>query len=717
MQCLFCGKELALLKRLRGGAEFCSEAHRKEYQDQYEQLALARLIQAKPPTEPAPPLGRKSAPIPDVPSAPVSVPSPKTAFADEAPPARRAAQLDAPRKMAMIEAPASVTNPKPAEEPGPAMAGFVGEIVVPAVAPFQHAAPLELDRKTTQSPSIPRAETPAPQGGLLPAASVEWNASLQALDYTTRRNDRSAEAREFPGTAPVLDMHAGLHSEMHVQTHQPDIEPEPANAADVMEIVMSPHPPQSASPWLGPPRGFPASPAELGELARLDFSTIGLAFPNRPASAATPSPQASVLVEEPPQSAEPPQVVEPPPSVAAVQAEPLPVETAPQEPIPDLVMQALPVTLHGLAAARGKLAPAFTSAMVAPSDIQIPPSAVLPLRPVIVFGPAPSAPASAQPAAPIQAAPVQAAPVEAPSVQAKPARPEGKGKTAVVPAPKPAQVKRQAAPEPPKVAARTAPVDPKAAAEPKVETKPETKPAPEPRRFTPPADSSPDMPSLRMEATESAWSKLSAGVKIGVAAALVVALAGVAYLVTRGNGKTTAEAPAATQAPAAVATGVPISGGWIEDWANSAKSNRRISLLSGSTKLSDYRMEFQAQIETKAVGWVFRGLNPRNYYVAKLEIVKAGLEPTVALVHFAVVDGQDENRVSIPLPMKLRVDTTYKIRFEAMGTHFSAWVQGQKIDEWTDNRFGSGGVGLFSEKNEHSALQGIVNVVPLVSRN
>jgi hypothetical protein len=248
-----------------------------------------------------------------------------------------------------------------------------------------------------------------------------------------------------------------------------------------------------------------------------------------------------------------------------------------------------------------------------------------------------------------------------------------------------------------------------------VESKPETKPASEPRPFTPSAASD-DMPSLRMEATESAWSKLSMGVKIGVAAALVLALAGIGYVVTRGNGKSTTEAPVATQAPAAVATGVPISGGWIEDWANVAKSNRRISLLSGSVKLSDYRMEFQAQIETKAVGWVFRGLNPRNYYVAKLETIKPGLEPTVALVHFAVVDGQDEKRVSVPLPMKLRVDTTYKIRFEAMGTHFSAWVQGQKIDEWTDNRFGSGGVGLFSEKDEHSALQGIVNVVPLVSR-
>ena len=160
-----------------------------------------------------------------------------------------------------------------------------------------------------------------------------------------------------------------------------------------------------------------------------------------------------------------------------------------------------------------------------------------------------------------------------------------------------------------------------------------------------------------------------------------------------------------------------ISGGWIDDWANSARSRRHISLLSGSAKLSDYRLEFQAQIETKAIGWIFRGLNPRNYYVTKLEIVTPGLEPTVALVHFAVVDGQDENRVVVPLPMKVRVDTTYKVRFDAIGNHFTTWVQGQKIDEWTDSRFGSGGVGFFSERDEKAAMQGPVNVVPLVPKN
>jgi hypothetical protein len=220
-----------------------------------------------------------------------------------------------------------------------------------------------------------------------------------------------------------------------------------------------------------------------------------------------------------------------------------------------------------------------------------------------------------------------------------------------------------------------------------------------------------------MEATESAWSKLSASLKIGVAAAVVLGVSGIAYLVTHGNATTTKEAPAVATAAPAVASGVAISGGWIDDWANAARTRRHISLLSGSAKLSDYRLEFQAQIETKAIGWIFRGLNPRNYYVTKLEVVTPGLEPTVALVHFAVVDGQDENRVVVPLPLKVRVDTTYKIRFEAIGNRFTTFVQNQKIDEWTDSRFGSGGVGFFSDRDEHAAMQGAVNVVPLVPKN
>src|ERR1019366_4079142 len=60
MRCLHCGKELALLKRWTGGGEFCSDAHRQLYQEEYNKLALNRLLQAKP-TQPKAPVEAKVA--------------------------------------------------------------------------------------------------------------------------------------------------------------------------------------------------------------------------------------------------------------------------------------------------------------------------------------------------------------------------------------------------------------------------------------------------------------------------------------------------------------------------------------------------------------------------------------------------------------------------------------------------------------------------------
>ena len=74
MRCLHCGKELALLKRMRGGGQFCSEAHKQSYQEEYNRIALSRLLQAQ-----AKPAAAKSAsakdkpPIAEPPPAPVAV--------------------------------------------------------------------------------------------------------------------------------------------------------------------------------------------------------------------------------------------------------------------------------------------------------------------------------------------------------------------------------------------------------------------------------------------------------------------------------------------------------------------------------------------------------------------------------------------------------------------------------------------------------------------
>src|SRR5882672_7333382 len=54
MRCLHCGKDLPLLKRLSGG-EFCSDAHRRDYQQEFSDLALTRLLQARPSAQPTEP--------------------------------------------------------------------------------------------------------------------------------------------------------------------------------------------------------------------------------------------------------------------------------------------------------------------------------------------------------------------------------------------------------------------------------------------------------------------------------------------------------------------------------------------------------------------------------------------------------------------------------------------------------------------------------------
>src|SRR5579862_8803052 len=298
MQCLFCGKELALLKRLRGGGEFCSEAHRKEYQEQYEQLALARLLQAKPPAEPLSP-GR--VPL-DRPSAePTNMPDPRleasyqrdgsyepeNRYEEAQPPVWPEHQIDSPSPVATMEAAAS-------EESDPApLAGFLTDPVVPAVTQFDQAGLLELDSEwesVTTPPSAPGVHAVA-HGCLPPAPRVELTLSLQALEHHTRSSERGLELREFTASAPVMELQL-----------RPETGSEPAGADDVMEIFMSPHPPQNAKPWLGLPRGFPAAPAELGDLARLDFATTGFAYSDGSVAVR----QAAVLAPELPQA--PPQV-------------------------------------------------------------------------------------------------------------------------------------------------------------------------------------------------------------------------------------------------------------------------------------------------------------------------------------------------------------------------------------------------------------------------
>src|SRR5439155_1763536 len=62
MHCLYCDRPLALLKRLTGDGEFCSKEHRKQYHQEHNQLAVARLLEAQRAVKPSPLKKKDSAP-------------------------------------------------------------------------------------------------------------------------------------------------------------------------------------------------------------------------------------------------------------------------------------------------------------------------------------------------------------------------------------------------------------------------------------------------------------------------------------------------------------------------------------------------------------------------------------------------------------------------------------------------------------------------------
>ena len=151
--------------------------------------------------------------------------------------------------------------------------------------------------------------------------------------------------------------------------------------------------------------------------------------------------------------------------------------------------------------------------------------------------------------------------------------------------------------------------------------------------------------------------------------------------------------------------------GWnvVSEWP------RHLSLLSGSSGLTNFREEFDATIESKALGWVLRAIDSRNYYAMKLEIVTPGRDPVVVFKRFSVINGQDRDVAQVPLPSTSRLDTLYKIRMDAIGDQFTLWVGGRKVDQWTDPRLGAGSVGLFSDANERATVRGDVRVYQLAA--
>jgi hypothetical protein len=128
------------------------------------------------------------------------------------------------------------------------------------------------------------------------------------------------------------------------------------------------------------------------------------------------------------------------------------------------------------------------------------------------------------------------------------------------------------------------------------------------------------------------------------------------------------------------------------------------AIFAPSQKHPDYRLEFMTLVERKSVDWSVRARDSRNYYAMKLAVVKPGPRPEMKLVRYPVVNGRKGAVVEVPVTAQLNQETPYVVSVQVDGGSFTASVEGQQIDTWSDNVLASGGVAVFSETGERARV-------------
>jgi hypothetical protein len=409
-------------------------------------------------------------------------------------------------------------------------------------------------------------------------------------------------------------------------------------------------------------------------------------MPARPAAASVGVQKPTVAPAPPAQPAMAARQASPAPSVT-IKA-PAPSAPAPQKPAPSTIPQHAPQQQTAAAAAASSPAP--VAKVVEP-------------------------PATPQKAAPVERTPEKSAPekpaTEKPKINVRPTQPVPTVK-------RPTTQPPPAAPSRPAMAARdrgnAVPVERE---QPQAPPPPAAKSKVQPIRESYSPQTAHDVPMLGMPQADMSpvaayWSNASVAVKGAIVALGAVAVVFVGSFIFHGSPATAGSAPGTSDQ---TSTSLPPpgsiigGGGWSTNWGTEApiNKNKQISVYRPTMAMTDYIMTFKGQIEKKAMGWIFRAKDSKNYYVAKLEIVKPGLNPVVALVKYAVIDGKENTRTQVLLPMDAKLDTIWNMRIDVQGNKFITYAQDKLVDYWTDDQLKTGGAGFYNDKGEYAQINGI----------
>lgn len=265
MRCLYCGNELALLKKLTGGGEFCSEAHRQKYQEEYNRLALGRLLHAQGVAdEQRPPLGGRLPALtrPVEPLEATTPVVPEISKVRELPSLQEAAALSngaahslAAEPMVAVDEITYSAEQAPVEdvtanEPDPAEAGFVVDRfeATPANGSRQWGEPIILAGETVRPQNVdqkPVAQLSEPGTLALPNLEQGWNCAVRIIE-------KNLEPREFAKPAPFVRIPLERARPKGLETEEASIE---------VELELSAKP--TFTPWSFEAVDFSSRPPEF----------------------------------------------------------------------------------------------------------------------------------------------------------------------------------------------------------------------------------------------------------------------------------------------------------------------------------------------------------------------------------------------------------------------------------------------------------------------
>jgi len=147
---------------------------------------------------------------------------------------------------------------------------------------------------------------------------------------------------------------------------------------------------------------------------------------------------------------------------------------------------------------------------------------------------------------------------------------------------------------------------------------------------------------------------------------------------------------------------------WAQSWSYDNAGFARtgsLALFTPSLGMADYDFEFLGRVEKKALNWVVRAQDIRNYQAVKILVTRPGPLPAISLVRYAVVDGKEGPHTRVSIPLTVANDTLYRVKTTVRGSSFTVSVQGLVVDTWNEDRLRRGGVGFFSPKGEQSLLR------------